>query len=96
MVLSKEEIACIFNALDGEQLLFARSLYGTGMRISEGLQLRVKEIEFQHRAVIVREGQGGKDRVLMLAQNLKPDLRAQLARAHGLWMRDQAEFEGDV
>ena len=48
----------------------AQLLYGTGMRLSEGLQLRVKDIYFAHRAVIVREGKGGKDRVLMLPQSL--------------------------
>ena len=66
------------------------------MRIAEGLQLRVKDIDFGHRAVIVREGKGGKDRVLMLPQSLEPALRAQLAHAHGLWERDQADAKGGV
>lgn len=60
MVLTKEELARIFDALTGEHLLLAQLLYVTGMRISEGLQLRVKDIDFSHRAVIVREGKGGK------------------------------------
>lgn len=81
VVLTKEEVARIFAALTGEHLLFAQLLYGTGMRIAEGLQLRVKDIDFSHRAVIVREGKGGKDRVLMLPQSLEPGLRTQLARA---------------
>ena len=59
VVLTKEELTPIFRALDGEHKLFAQLLYGTGMRISEGLQLRVKDIDFAHRAVIVREGKGG-------------------------------------
>lgn len=60
VVLTKEELARIFDALTGEHLLLAQLLYGTGMRISEGLQLRVKDVDFSHRAVIVR---GGKDDV---------------------------------
>ena len=96
VVLTKEELARIFDGLTGEHLLLARLLYGTGMRISEGLQLRVKDIDFGHRAVIVREGKGGKDRVLMLPQSLEPALRAQLAHAHGLWERDQADAKGGV
>lgn len=71
-------------------------LYGTGLRISEGLQLRVKDIDFAHHAVIVREGKGGKDRVLMLPQSLVPALRAQLAQAHALWARDRAEAKAGV
>jgi len=96
VVLSKEELAPIFRCLDGEHRLFAQLLYGTGMRISEGLQLRVKDIDFAHRAVVVREGKGGKDRVLMLPQSLEPPLREQLARAHEWWAADQLAHEGGV
>ncbi|RYF67002.1 MAG: integron integrase, partial [Comamonadaceae bacterium] len=96
VVLTKEELAPIFRALDGEHKLFAQLLYGTGMRISEGLQLRVKDIDFAHRAVIVREGKGGKDRVLMLPQSLEPLLKIQLAHAHALWAADQAAQKGGV
>ncbi len=59
VVLSKEELASVFRALEGEHRLLAQLLYGTDMRISEGLQLRVKDIDFAHRAVIVCEGKGG-------------------------------------
>jgi integrase len=45
------------------------------MRISEALQLRVKDVDFAHQALIVREGKGGKDRVLMLPQSLAQPLR---------------------
>ena len=91
VVLSQSELASVFRGLDGEQRLFAQLLYGTGMRLSEGLQLRVKDIDFAHRAVIVRAGKGGKDRVLMLPQRLEPALREQLTRAHALWTTDQAQ-----
>jgi integron integrase len=66
------------------------------MRLTEGLQLRVKDIDFDHRAVIVRAGKGGKDRVLMLPASLVPALREQLARAHALWAADQAAGQGGV
>lgn len=96
VVLTKEELAPVFRALDGEHRLFAQLHYGTGMRISEGLQLRVKDIDFAHRAVIVREGKGGKDRVLMLPQSLEPQLHEQLARSHALWAADQRAHQGGV
>jgi len=54
VVLSQEELAAVFRGLDGEHLLFAQLLYGTGMRLTEGLQLRVKDVDFQHGAIIVR------------------------------------------
>lgn len=66
------------------------------MRLSEGLQLRVKDLDFEHGALIVREGKGGKDRAVMLPQGLVPVLRAQLGTARLLWQRDQAAGRGGV
>jgi integron integrase len=77
-------------------LLLAQLLYGTGLRISEGLQLRVKDLDFAHRTVIVREGKGGKDRALMLPQSLETPLRRQLAYAHDLWAADAAQGRAGV
>jgi integron integrase len=96
VVLSREELAGVFRYLDGEHRLFAQLLYGTGMRLSEGLQLRVKDLDFGHRTVVVRAGKGGKDRLLMLPQSLVPALREQLANTHSLWARDQAEGRSGV
>jgi site-specific recombinase XerD len=70
--------------------LFGRLLYGTGMRLHEGLRLRVKDIEFDRRAIIIREGKGFKDRVVMLPASLEQPLRRQLEHAHALWAADRA------
>ncbi|WP_140636692.1 integron integrase [Methylibium rhizosphaerae] len=88
MILSRDEVAAIFRQLTGQHLLLARLLYGTGMRLTEGLQLRVKDLDFAHHAVIVREGKGGKDRVLMLPASLQAGLKQQLSNAHTLWAAD--------
>jgi integrase len=96
VVLSKDEVASVFRSMEGEHLLLAQLLYGTGMRITEGLQLRVKDIDFPHRSIIVRAGKGDKDRVLMLPDSLVPALREQLAGAHALWALDQANAQGGV
>lgn len=96
VVLSQEEVSAVFPHMEGEQLLLAQLLYGTGLRIAEGLQLRVKDLDFAHRALMVREGKGGKDRVLMLPQRLVTGLREQLGRAHALWAADQAQGQGGV
>jgi site-specific recombinase XerD len=69
--------------------LLGRLLYGTGMRLLEGLRLRVKDIDFKHRALIVREGKGAKDRVVMLPAVLAAPLREQLAAAHAVWRSDR-------
>jgi len=96
VVLSPDEVARILCFLEGEHRLFAQLLYGTGMRINEGLQLRVKDLDFERSTIIVREGKGGKDRAVMLPQRLATGLREQLARARILWSADQDAGRGGV
>ncbi|HFY0675810.1 TPA: integron integrase, partial [Escherichia coli] len=86
VVLTPDEVVRILGFLEGEHRLFAQLLYGTGMRISEGLQLRVKDLDFDHGTIIVREGKGSKDRALMLPESLAPSLREQLSRARAWWL----------
>jgi integrase len=81
VVLSVDEVGRVLALLDGEQRLFAQLLYGTGLRITEGLQLRVKDVDFEHRTLIVRAGKGGKDRAVMLPAAIVPALHDQFARA---------------
>ena len=96
VVLSTEELIGIFACMAGEHRLLAQLLYGTGLRITEGLQLRIKDVDFEHRAVVVREGKGGKDRVVMLPESLVPALREQMAKARILWAADHADGRGGV
>jgi integrase len=72
VVLSPDELSRMFAVMEGEHRLFAQLLYGTGLRLNEGLRLRVKDIDFERRAIVVREGKGGKDRVVMLPLSLVP------------------------
>lgn len=97
VVLSASEVAAVLAQLDlqSTQLgqpygLIGRLLYGTGMRLLEGLRLRVKDVDFDRRAIVVREGKGAKDRVVMLPAALESPLRAQLAQAKGVWADDRA------
>jgi len=96
VVLTHDEVGRLLMALEGvEHRLLGQLLYGTGMRIMEGIRLRVKDIDFERQAVVVREGKGAKDRVVMLPATLVPALREQMARARVLWARDrEAQVEG--
>jgi integron integrase len=89
-VLTVAEVQRLFTFLDGETGLLARLLYGSGMRLNEALALRVKDVDFDKHAIVVREGKGAKDRVVMLPHSLTPALREQLARSRVLWERDRA------
>lgn len=88
-VLTREEVASLFQFLDGEMALLAKLLYGTGMRLMEGLRLRIKDTDFDRQVIIVRQSKGGKDRVVMLPKSLAPALQAQLLRARAVWDADR-------
>jgi integron integrase len=90
-VLSREEVARLLGAIDGTPGLIARTLYGTGMRLMECLRLRTKDVDFDRSVIVVREGKGGKDRVVMLPETLREPLRQQLACARKIWECDRAE-----
>ncbi len=96
VVLGTGEVARLFAQLDAGHRLLAELLYGTGMRIMEGVRLRVKDVDFERRAIVVREGKGAKDRVVMLPASLVPALRAQVGHARLLWAADRAAGRGGV
>lgn len=96
VVLGQDEVRQILEHLSGAHGLLARLLYGTGMRLTEGLRLRVKDIDFGHLTIIVREGKGGKDRAVMLPQALIPGLKEQLASSNALWAQDRAQQRNGV
>jgi integron integrase len=96
VVLTRQEVFSVLRGLHGTHYLIGRILYGTGMRILEALRLRVKDIEFEHRAIVVRDGKGGKDRVTVLPESLITPVRQQLRRAHAAHEADLARGDGRV
>jgi integron integrase len=78
VVLSRAEVQLLIGLLDGTARLMAKVLYGTGMRISECIKLRVQDIDFVRNDITIRNGKGAKDRVTMLPQSLKVELQAHL------------------
>ena len=96
MVLTEEEVARLLAQLDGSAWLMASLLYGAGLRQIECLTLRVKDIEFAYRQVIVRDGKGAKDRVTVLPDNVVDPLRAHLGRVRALHNADLEAGFGEV
>lgn len=88
-VLTKDEVAGLLAQMEGITALLAKLLYGTGMRLMEGVRLRVKDVDFDRNAIIVREAKGNKDRVVMLPHALVPALRQQLLLAREQWEADR-------
>lgn len=62
----------------------------------EGLRLRIKDVDFDRRVIVVRDAKGGKDRVVMLPQTLAPTLKAQLLHARAVWDADAKASRGGV
>lgn len=90
VVLTVGEIERLLAQVDGTHGLMARLLYGTGMRLMECVRLRVKDVDFGARQILVRDGKGGKDRVTMLPDSLAPLIAAHLARVRALHEQDRA------
>jgi site-specific recombinase XerD len=95
-VLTKDEVAGLLAQMDGVTALIARLLYGTGMRLMEGMRLRIKDVDFDRQVIIVRDAKGGKDRVVMLPRSLVPAMRLQLQAARALWEADRQAQRGGV
>ena len=95
-VLTATEVQQVLAQADGTAALILRPLYGTGMRVLEVLRLRVKDIDFGRREIVVREGKGGRDRVTMLPVTLIVELTGHLERVRALHEYDLREGYGDA
>lgn len=89
-VLHVEEVMRLLDAIRPEHALMGRLLYGTGMRLMECLRLRVKDVDFLRREILVRDGKGAKDRVTVLPVSLVAPLQQRLKAACMLFEQDRA------
>jgi integron integrase len=96
VVLSVGEVRRVLDALAPTYAPMIRLLYGTGMRVSECVRLRVKDIDFERGCIVVRDGKGGKDRVTMLPQQLRATLRESVSRALSMHAADVRDGFGAV
>ncbi len=96
VVLTVSEVQNVLSRLNGTHLLIASLLYGGGMRLMEAVRLRVKDVDFERREILVREGKGFKDRVTMLPETVIAPLQAHLKKVKALHAEDLAQGYGEV
>jgi integron integrase len=96
VVLTHAEACRVLAHLNGRHWLMASLLYGTGLRLMECVRLRVKDIEFERRAILVRDGKGRKDRVTMLPDALREPLRQHLQQVQRIHQQDLDAGFGEV
>jgi len=96
VVLSIDEVQRIIRHLEGEVGLVARLLYGGGLRLMEGVRLRIKDIDFSRNEVIIRDGKGRKDRVTVMPASLVLSLKQHIAMVRAAHQLELAAGRGDV
>lgn len=95
-VLSIDEVKRLFAQVEGTQRMILELIYGSGLRVSELTRLRVMNIDFDNLHIIIKNGKGGKDRIVSLPKKLEEVLRIHLAKVKELHNQDLALSYGDV
>ena len=96
VVLAVEEVRLVIAELEGIDLLMAEMLYGTGMRVLECCRLRVKDVDFARKQILVREAKGQKDRAVPLPTRVEARLHEQVERVRRLHEKDVRAGHGRV
>ena len=96
VVLTPGEVREVLRNLNGIPWMLACLMYGSGLRLMEGVRLRVMDLDFDHRAILVRNGKGAKDRVVTLADELIPVLKRHLETTRSIHKKDLADGFGAV
>ena len=96
IVLTRAEVHQVIEGMTGTYQLMAKLLYGSGLRLMECVRLRVKDIDFEQREIIVRDPKGGHERVTMLSASLVTPLQEHLKRVKLLYEQDLAAGYGQV
>jgi integron integrase len=91
VVLTRPEVASLLSRISGVEWLVASLLYGTGMRLGECVQLRIKDVDLGRREILVRDAKGQKDRVTVLPATLLPHVKAQLEQSRSLFDKDRGQ-----
>ncbi|MFN3713459.1 MAG: integron integrase [Alcanivoracaceae bacterium] len=94
VVFTDEEARALIGELVDPWRLMAEIMYGAGLRVSEMLRLRIKDIDFGQRQIIVRDGKGGRDRVTMLPDSLRERIELQIDIAQKYYEMDRLQGIG--
>lgn len=89
-VLSPDEVVRLLAQLDGKNRMIGQLLYGCGMRIGEVVSLRVKDVDFANRQIVIRGGKGAKDRVVCLPRTLRQTLKKHIVSVQQMHKKDAA------
>lgn len=95
-VLSKTEVRAVLQETSGVFQLLLKLLYGSGLRLNEGLRLRIKDLDFAHRQIVVRDVKGNESRVTMLPESLIEPLQQHLKKTKQLHQNDLDQGYGSV
>lgn len=96
VVLSHAEVHALLEQMEGVHKLLASLLYGTGMRLLEGLRLRIQDVDFAYHRIHVHQAKGKKDRYVPLPASLVNAMHAQIEALRRLHERDLADGYGEV
>jgi integron integrase len=96
-VFSREEAVAIIELIENDAMqTMAKLLYGSGLRLMEAVRLRIKDVDFQRKQILVRDGKGRKDRYTILLDNVIAPLQRQIEYAIALHAKDLAKGYGTV
>jgi integrase len=95
-VLTKAEALAVIEQISGTYQLVVKLLYGSGLQLREGLQLRVKDVDFAQRQIVVRDTKGKESRITMLPDRLMNSLKKHLQQVHRSHQRDLDAGYGSV
>lgn len=96
VVLTRREVASLLAHLDGDVRTVAVLLYGSGLRLTEALRLRIKDLDFERREILVRRPKSSRDRVTVLPDIAVRPLKARIERTREMWQRDRRRGGGWV
>jgi integron integrase len=96
VVLTQNEVHRLLAQLNGRQKLMASLLYGTGMRLMDCVRLRVQDIDFEYRQIVIRDGKGKKDRVVPLPERLTDQIKEHLEEVRRVHKVDLEKDAGEV
>ena len=96
VVMSRDEIRNVINLIEGTPQVIVKILYGSGLRISEAIRLRVQDIDYKMKQITVRSGKGNKDRITTFSETIIPFLENHLSKVKIVHQQDLSQGYGEV